>query len=396
MKRKLLFMVASLFIISYVYGVRVSPIRFDLKIAPGTSQEMTINISGSRGFASQDLMIYTSDLYMTRSGALLFDVRKSRNSCMDWIELETKRLSVFESEQKQVKFKVDIPYSATPGEYYAVIMVEPTEFSGVRDRTKPLVTQIKSRVAIVIVLDVPGRSYVKQGEIVDLKVLETDKLLKISSAFRNTGDIHLDVLAEATIRSEDGRVNYGKFDLNARASAKRAAFIFPDAIRDFEGGLERQLPAGNYMLEVSYDYGYKFRKANKKMPFTITRQGSVDESNDEFIALEDSKLSLAIPEGARRTEVVSVSNIDYRPLSIEVETPDWIRVVPKQLVLKPGESRNVMLIVSVDKYRDDQKKTALINFKADRGKNSVLSLELSSPQDDLGVKKDITHKTSKK
>lgn len=383
MKKRLLFLACSLFIMSYTYGVKVSPVRFDVSIAPGTSQDFVINISGTKGFNNQNLMIYASDLFMSRAGTLLFDRRESKSSCVKWIKLENDKLSIFENQSKELKYKISIPYNATPGEYYAVIMVEPLEYSNLKHKDTPLVTKIKSRVAIVIVLDVPGRSYLKKGEASDLKVLESDSLIRISSAFKNTGDIHLDVLGEAVIRSADGRTNFGKFDLNARSSAKKEAFIFPDGTRDFEGVLKRQLPAGDYKLEVSYNYGYDFKKINLSHDFSVTRKSALNEDSEEFLRIAESDLKLYIPEGGRRTKVVTLTNIDYRPLAVSVESEDWVKISPNNFILKPGQVRNVMLISTVSKYHSSQEKKTVISFKTDRGKSALLNLYVSGIKENL-------------
>lgn len=388
MKRKTLFLALILFTMSYAYGVKVSPVRYDLSIARGSSQEFALNLLGSKGSYNQDLLIYPSDLFMSRSGALSFDsLIAGKNSCVKWIKMEKNKLSLLEDQNKKVKFKISIPANAIPGEYYAVIMVEPTKFTNVKDEKNPIMFQMKSRVAVVVVLDVPGRSYEKKGEITELKTLETDSLVKITSAFKNTGDMHLDVLGEAVVRSADGRINYGKCDLKALSSSKNEAFIFPGATRDFEGTLKRQLPAGDYVVEASYNYGYDFKKARQTEKFSIKREVSIDEEQTEFLRVNNSDLKLLVPKGARRTQVVAITNIDYRPININIETDEWIKILPNNFILKPGEVRNIMLTVSVSEYDESQKKVAVIFLKTDHGKDSTIKLCASGVKENLDTNK---------
>ncbi len=392
MKRKILFCLTLILFISYAYAVKVSPVRFDMTIARGVSQEFVINLTGTKGSYNQDLLIYPSDLFMSRVGTLSFDtIVGNKNSAINWIKMENNKISLLEDQAKEIKFKVSIPSNATPGEYYAVIMVEPDKFTKIKDEKNPYAFKMKTRVAVVVVLDVPGRAYEKKGEVTEVKILETDSIVKIASTFKNTGDIHLDVVAEAIIRSADGRVNFGKFDLGALSSSKKEAFIFPDAMRDFEGALRRQLPTGDYMAEVSYNYGYDFKKAKQIEKFSVKRKISLNENSNEFLSLKNEELRLLIPKGGRRTQVVTVTNTDYRVLNVDIASSDWVQATPSILNLKPGEVRNVMLTISATDYDLSQEKETTLSFKTDRGKSAEMKVFITGLKENL-VKKTETKK----
>ena len=309
--------------------------------------------------------------------------------------MEKNELSLLEDQSKDVKFKISIPSNATPGEYYAVIMVEPKTFTNVKDKKNPVMLQMKSRVAIVVVLDVPGRTYEKKGEVEEIKVLKTDSLVKLSSSFKNTGDIHLEVLAEATIRSADGKINFGKCSLKALNSAKDAAFIFPSATRDFEGALDRQLPKGDYIAEVSYDYGYAFRKAKNTEKFSIKREALLNESKAEFLSLKSKEFRLLVPKGGSKMQVVQVTNIDYRPLQVTAVDLDWIKVSPSSFILKPGEVRNILLNVSVPTYDASLTKEATLSLKTDKGKSPELKIFATGVKEKLEKKVEVKNEVKK-
>lgn len=384
MKRKMLLCFALILFISCAYAAKVSPVRFDITIARGSSQEFKLNLIGSKGLYNQDLMIYPSDLSMNRIGALSFDtIPGKKNSCIKWIKMETNKISLLEEQSKELKFKISIPSNTAPGEYYAVIMIEPVVSFDIKDPKNPIVMHMKSRVAVVIVLDVPGRTYIKKGEVSDIKILETDSLIRISASFKNTGDIHLDALGEAIIRSVDSKTNYGKFNLRALGSPKDESFIFPEAIRDFEGVLNRQLPAGDYLAEVSFNYGYDFKKARQIARFSVKRKIEVNEDKAEFLRLNNQDLKLLIPQGGRRAQVVTVTNIDYRPLNVSITADDWVKVAPNNFILKPGEVRNIMLTMSVAEYDTSLKKEAVIQLKTDHGAGSEIKILVSGAKEKL-------------
>jgi len=384
MKKIIMLFSFAMILVINANAVKVSPVRFDESIARGASKDFVLNLTGSKGSYNQDLLIYPSDLYMSRNGALSFDsIKDSKNSCVKWIKIEKSQISLLEDQTVKLKFKISIPSNASPGEYYAVIMVEPEKFSDVKDKNKPIMLKMKSRVAVVFVLQVPGRSYEKKGEIAEVKILQTDSLVKISSAFQNSGDIHLDVKSEATIRSADGKMTFGTFPLKALSNSKDEAFVFPGAIRDFEGVLKRPLPTGDYLAEVSYNYGYDFRKARKIQKFSINRKVPLDEKNAEFVSLEPKEIRLLVPKGGRRMQVVKITNTDYRSLNVSVAANDWASIAPNNLSLKPGEVRNVMLTL-VPMYDQSQNKETVVSFKADRGKATNMKVFVT------GIKENLT------
>lgn len=371
--KNFLIFLCLIFATSYAYAAKVTPVRFDVSIAPGASKEFVLNITGSKGEYNQNLMIYASDLFMNRNGALSFTRRESRISAVNWIKTETEEISLMEDQSKQIKFKISVPLGAKPGEYYAVVMVDPKEFTKVKDKDRALALQMKTRVAVVIILDVPGRIYQKDGEIVEVKVNGTDSLVSVISTFKNLGNIHLDVVGEGVIRSADGRMNYGKFLFKAPGSSQKEAFVFPDAMRDFEGVLERPLPKGEYLVDVSFDFGYEFKKAKQSTKFSIERELSIDEDENEFLALVSKELKLQIPEGGRRTEIIKITNTDYRPIKVDVVSDAWVKFSPNNLILKPGEVRNVMATISVPSYEGNEKEST-VTLKTDRGMDSQIKI----------------------
>ncbi len=390
MKRKILLCLALSLFLSCAYAVKVSPVRYDVSVARGSSQEFTLKVFGSKGAKSQDLVLYPSDLSMNRGGAFSFDSVPGKNSAVQFIEMGQKDLALFEDQAKEVKFKISVPLNAQPGEYYAVILVEPSKYTVVDDKSRKLKFLMMVRPAVVVILEVPGRTYEKKGEALDLQVLKTDSLVGITASFKNTSFIHLDVSGDAVVRSVDGKINYGTFGLNALSSPTKAAFIFPGNIRDFTGALNRQLPAGDYIVEASFSYGSSFKKERVVQKFSVVRKKPLNDSKSECLRLKSNNLDLFIPDGGRLTKTITLTNIDYRPLSVKINSSDWVKIIPDSLTLKPGEVRNIMATVLVAKYDASQKQESLVYFKPERGKSAELKVFATCSKDNL------INKTTKK
>jgi hypothetical protein len=407
MKKICSILLVILLIAPAAFAVKVSPVRFDLAINRGNSKTFVLNLTGTKGLHNQDLVIYPSDLAMYRNGALSFDsikvvsivdsisarvdslkvkpaleipIGSLKNSAVKWIKIVTPQVSLLEGKKLPVNFKISVPSNATPGEYYAVIMVEPTKFTVTKDKKEPVKFEIKARVAVVVILNVPGRIYEKKGEALDLETsfLKDDEGVKFTSAFKNSGNIHLDVTSAITVRNDKG-VSFGSFPIKAIGSPVEQAFVFPGATRDFEGFLYRPLPSGNYIAEIKYDYGYTFKKATKVKRFTFTRKVPVDETQAFFLSLESGGIDMSLPAFSTRTKVVRIVNNDYRPLTVEIKSDNSLADVnPKNLVLKPGEMRNIQLIIRTVEYVENVQK-ALLTFKPDRGLSLFMPVTIIKP-----------------
>ena len=210
----------------------------DLTINRGTTREVVLTLLGSKSEKPEILTVFPTDISMTRDGGLKFDRLDNFNySAVPWIKLGETNYTLIENQKKDLRIKISVPRDAAPGEYYSVVILEPTEFTDVRSKDKPLKLQIKSRVAVVIIIDVPGRIYEKKGDALPPTIQEENGKLKIMSAFENTGNIHLDVAGEASIRSKDERTRFAQIKLFATGTTKEEAFVFPGNVRDFEATL---------------------------------------------------------------------------------------------------------------------------------------------------------------
>jgi hypothetical protein len=374
MKKKIVLALFFLFLANFASAFRVTPARLDLTIKRGTTQEVILILMGSKSVKPETLMVFPTDISMLQNGGLKFDrLEGSKHSAVPWIKLEQVNYTLLEKQTKELKFKISVPMSTVPGEYYSVVMVEPTEFSDIKIKDKPLMLQMKSRIAVVIVIDVPGRIYEKKGEALSASVQEENGKLKIFSIFNNAGNIHLDVAGMASIRSKDGKTRFGQVKLLGTGNPKEEAFIFPGNARDFEGTLDKQLPKGEYVVDVMFDYGAKIKKAMASSNFSIVREINVDESKAEFLIV-DKKIDIQVPVGALRTKVVKISNSDYRVINISFVSDSWVQVEPQSFALEPGQSKNIKLTISND--GKSQKETTIV-VKPDRGIPSEIKVFLT-------------------
>jgi len=376
MKKKIGLVFFFLMLANFANAFKVSPARLDLIINRGKTQEVVLILTGSQSVKPEILMVFPTDISMSQNGTLKFEQLKGfQYSAVSWIKFEQASYTLIENQKKELKFKISVPINADPGEYYSVVMVEPTEFSDVKAKDRPLKLQMKSRIAVVIVIDVPGRIYEKKGDALSASIQEENGKFKILSTFNNAGNIHLDVIGTASIRSKDGRTRFGQVKLLATGSPKEEAFIFPGNSRDFEGVLDKQLPKGEYVVDVMYDYGAKIKKAITSSNFSIFRETNEDESKNEFLSFASKNVEMVVPVGAMRTKVLKVSNTDYRPINVSIVSESWAEVEPKNLSLQPGESKNIRVAISIAKYIQPIMGTKIV-FNPDRGMASEIGIQV--------------------
>jgi len=371
------------------FAFKASPVKFNLTIPKGKSQTLTLNFTGSKGSEAENLLIYPTDISMLRTGVLQFRRRPEfKHSAVSWVSFDEKKMRLIGTEKKQIEFEINVPRNATPGEYYVAIMSEPTEFTNVKSENKPFMLKMKSRVAIVIIINVPGRNYKKEGDVFESKVKKDDGKIQIVSTFENQGNIHLNVTGKATIRSKDGRINFGEVGLS-KISGKpgKEQFVFPKNLIDFHGTLDKKLPRGEYVVDISFDYGYDFKKAKDKVFFSIERGAEIDESKMNFISVQPEKLQVGLAKGMFRTKLIEVSSVYSENMKVSVEIEgDWLKVSPSIMTLRPAQKRTVKAIIKVP---DDFEKrlSGKITFNPEKGKSIEIPVEIMTDELLAEVKK---------
>jgi hypothetical protein len=308
---------------------------------------------------------------------------------------ERRILSAVEYQEKEVitlgkerttymGVKVKVPYNVKPGEYYFAIMEEPSEFSEIRGIVdgKAVSVKKKTRIAIPVVITVPGAVAKKTGEIVknSLIVDVANNGIKVRATFSNTGNCIENVNCLATIVGEKGKV-YAKFVLKAMNPAlpDGTGEVFPETLRDFEGFVNRPLPPGETLtVKVIFNYGVKYRKLKTEKSFSVS--GEIAKSQAELLTLACDKEVLKIPikPGQTVMEKIILSNLDFAPLSVAIETSDvpWLEFKKDTLNIREGQELSLNITARLTKEETAEAKNALITFCPKTGKPVTVTIML--------------------
>lgn len=380
----LLFMslVMILTLTSNCFAFRVSPAKIEgVTISKGKTGIGILHLRGS--VINEKTKIFPMDIIVDRRGNLNFErLEDWKYSCFSWIKLpEVRILTLTEGKTKELEFKIKVPYNAKPGEYYACIMVEPTEFTPIKGEIGGVTTvlNLKSRIAVPIIIEVPGRIRKLGGRVIDTSVGIGKEEIKVLATFQNMGNVIEEVRGNARIINKADKKIYDVVTLKALnpSAADGMGRVFPETLRDFEGIVKRPLPTGNYEIRVAFDYGLKVRKARARADFSVTQELAISLAELLTLATESELLEFQLKPGGMVMEGLEIINLDFQSLRVAISTfPEkmpWLRIAQTKLNLRAGQSRKIRFRIKIP--RDEKvERSAKIILTPERGKPIIVDL----------------------
>jgi len=362
------------------FAFRVSPAKIEgVEIPKGKTGIGVLHLRGS--VINEKIKLFPTDIMMDRRGNLDFGrLEDWKYSCFSWIKLPEERLLILsKGKTKELEFKIKVPYNAKPGEYYACIMVEPTEFTLIELETggAPIALNWMNRIAVPIIIEVPGRVRKLGGKVIDTSVDVGKEEIKILATFQNMGNVIEEVRGNAQIINKTDRKIYDVVTLKALnpSAIDGMGRVFPETLRDFEGIVKRPLPAGDYEIRVAFDYGLKVRKARARTNFSVTQELAMSLKELLTLATESEFLEFELKPGGMVIKGLGITNLDFQPLRVAIsilpEKIPWLRITQTELNLKAGESRKIRFRIKIP--RDEKvERSAKIVLTPERGKSITI------------------------
>ena len=230
-------------------SVEVTPLRLELKAAPGGATTQAITVSNS-GKEPVRVRASVSDWHLSRDGSPQFvDATDPKYSATSWVRLAPPEIVVDAGKEATVRFTLTVPAGATPAGYRTGILFEFGPATG-SPIPKPREVAFKSRIATLI--------YANVGEppaAVELTDLRTRVLpeqpAQIIAVLKNTG--------QRTVRTR------GTLTLYDKTNAVISQTVVPDVPLLPESEREVAIPAinpdkpkpppGEYRVEIKIDVG---------------------------------------------------------------------------------------------------------------------------------------------
>jgi P pilus assembly chaperone PapD len=229
-------------------SVEVSPLRVELKAAPGAATTQAITVANT-GSAPVRVRATISDWHLSRDGAPQFvEASDPKYSASGWMRVAPPEQVIDPGKDATVRFTLTVPADAAPAGYRSSVLFEfgPATQPAVRPRE----VQVRSRIATLV--------YANVGEppaAVDLVDLASrivkDQPIQIVAVLKNSG--------RRTVRTRGTLTLYDKNGTVISQTVVPDVPVLPESEREVAiPALDPGKPApppGEYRVEVKIDVG---------------------------------------------------------------------------------------------------------------------------------------------
>lgn len=251
-------------------ALRVSPVRNDLEIKPGTSQTIDIyvqNLSSADVTLKPIINDFVAGKDESGTPNIILDENKSApvRSFKQYVS-PLENFTVKPTEQHDVKVTITIPKNADAGGYFGAIRFAPANTS--TDQNLSLTASVGS----LVLVRVPG-DLRENANIVSLDARKDDdastfftsgKDLKGVVRIENTGNVQIQPFGKVLLK-KSGKV-LGTYEIN---NTQPRGNVLPDSIRRFEFKLDDLGSFGKYTLEANLGYGTKGQLLTSSTTFYV-------------------------------------------------------------------------------------------------------------------------------
>lgn len=350
-------------------GIAVSPLKQEVIVNRGRTETFYVTVVNRVREGKGEtvaVQVEAVDFSVPREGGISFhEPGTAKYSASKWIKVSERSLLLKPGDSRKIACEVSAPWTAS-GEYYSAIMVT---LGSRRADQKGLTVQC--RIASGVFVTVPGRMYPKKARVVECGAAPpsagAERLeLKVTATIANEGRVLFVAEGEVKVCDKAGRL-WAKFPLKSRRSR-----VLPGDLRDFSGSLSEPLLSGEYVAEVVFDYGSKWKKARAKAPFSVSPaqaaawQEKAEADNSAAITVEPGCIEEAVAAGGFRRFTVRLTNAKPFPIRIRAQVAEseaqrsglekWIRVSPASFNLAGGENRSIVFTLQAPKREKGEHK----------------------------------------
>jgi hypothetical protein len=230
-------------------SVEVSPLRVELKAAPGGSTTQAITVSNT-GKEPVRVRATISDWHLSLDGAPQFtEATETRYSASAWMRLAPPEQVIEPGKDATVRFSVTIPAGAEPSGYRSAILFDFGSTTGdpiARGRD----VLVKGRIGTLIYANVgePAAAV----ELTDLSTrVRPDQPTQVIAILKNT--------SRRTVRTRGTLTLYDKSGAAVSESIVPDVPVLPESEREVAipaiNAEKPSLPAGDYRVEIKIDVG---------------------------------------------------------------------------------------------------------------------------------------------
>lgn len=264
----------------------VDKAMFEMNVTPGADLPQTVTLSSDPTADPLDVNAEADGMGETNQGAIVeLDAQDDTPfSARTYImNITPATFHIDPGTSVTIKFTINVPSNASPGEKYAVIRIYSNPY-GVGQGAAAIVA-----VDIPIILDVDGITSTPAGQISSLAVTSavTGAPLEIQSTLLNTGTSRIPgetTINRLVITDSDGNIVVPQTDISVQDPS-----ILPGFQRTViaSPGPAVGLPVGNYSLASSFLLGDGTVLDSQTQTFTVTPPPTVTGVGGENLLLEN-------------------------------------------------------------------------------------------------------------
>jgi hypothetical protein len=247
--------------------LKISPVRSDITVAPGTSRKVTMKVTNITKAPMTVRPIENDFVAGDEKGtpALILDEDKyAPTHSLKRFMAPLKDVTIPAGETKEIPLMITVPADAKAGGYYGAVRFAPVANDGSKS------VNLNASAASIVLLTVPG-DLVEKLNLTNFDIKKDDKPvsgfvsnpdnLSLALRFENKGSVQAAPFGQIYVKEGD-KVVY-TYDFN---QGDPRDMVLPDSARRWDVPLDKLGKFGKYTIGATFTYG----KENKSIEISKT------------------------------------------------------------------------------------------------------------------------------
>jgi hypothetical protein len=246
-------------------GLKVSPVRSDLNIEAGKSQQVQVSVTNvTGGVSAYDVVVNDFTASGDESGQpqILLDANKFAPShSLKRLVGNVASVTLQPGESRNVNVPISVPANYKAGGYYGAIRFVPHSDDGAAGKNVTLSASVGSLVLVTVpgditrqvsVASLDARKEVGANQIDSPRVVFTDnKKINAVIRFQNGGDVQEQPFGKLMLKNWRGKT-LATYEIN---NGTPRGNVLPDSIRKFTVSMNKVGGFGKYTMVGNFGYG---------------------------------------------------------------------------------------------------------------------------------------------
>jgi hypothetical protein len=221
-------------------ALTVSPVLFDMDIAPGASAQAKIVLTNETDEPQTFSFLAENFIASGEEGAQTYIHEEELTGLASWVYPDRPEVSLDPGKSADFPFLIRVPEDAEPGGHYAAIFFSRGSGDGAPSAKGGV--GITEQVGVLLLVRVPG-NIMEQSNVESFRMARGAVLHRLPAEFelrvRNTGSVHVRPTGTLVIRNMIG-MTVARLPANPKQSA-----VLPGSVRKIENAWQKTVPRGD-------------------------------------------------------------------------------------------------------------------------------------------------------